>query len=113
MPEFSDDFGGIAERMEYLVEMPISLAILAFIMQGEAPRQYAARRAEGIVIDGKLDDAAWKNAPWTDLFVDIEGSVKPAPRFATRAKMLWDDDYFIGAELAEPDVWATLTEHVQ
>jgi hypothetical protein len=30
----------------------------------------------------------------------------------TRAKLLWDDDcLYIGAELEEPHVWATLTEH--
>jgi hypothetical protein len=44
--------------------------------------------------------------------VDIEGQGKPRPRFRTRAKMLWDDRYFyIGAELEEPHVWGTLTEH--
>jgi hypothetical protein len=43
--------------------------------------------------------------------VDIEGALKPKPRFKTRAKMLWDSDYFyIGAELEEPDIWATLTK---
>ena len=65
-----------------------------------------------IEIDGKLDDSAWQAAPWTDYFVDIEGSAKPAPRFHTRVKMLWDESYFyIGAELQEPHVWATLTQH--
>jgi len=63
-------------------------------------------------IDGRLDDAAWRDAPWTDAFVDIEGAAKPKPPLLTRAKMLWDDTYFyIGAELDEPHVWATLTEH--
>ena len=51
-------------------------------------------------------------AKWTTDFVDIEGSAKPKPRFRTRAKMLWDDQYlYIAAELEEPDVKATLTEH--
>ena len=44
--------------------------------------------------------------------MDIEGDLQPAPRFRTRAKMLWDNDYFyIAAEMEEPHVWATLTEH--
>jgi len=65
-----------------------------------------------IRIDGKLDDVAWKKAKWTTDFVDIEGSAKPAPRFRTRVKMLWDDNYlYIAAELKEPNVTATLTEH--
>jgi hypothetical protein len=63
-------------------------------------------------LNGKLDDPAWRDAPWTDDFADIEGDKKPKPRFRTRAKMLWDDTYFyIGAEMEEPHVWATLTEH--
>jgi hypothetical protein len=77
------------------------------------PKGYVCYRANGPVqIDGRLDDAAWQQAPWTDLFVDIEGDVRPQPRFRTRVKMLWDDQFFyIGAELEEPHVWATLTEH--
>lgn len=51
-------------------------------------------------------------APWTDEFVDIEGDQKPPPRFRTRAKMMWDDQFFyIAAEMEEPHVWGTLTEH--
>jgi hypothetical protein len=77
------------------------------------PRGYVCYRAAGPVkIDGRLDDGPWRDAPWTDDFVDIEGDRKPRPRFRTRAKMLWDDAYFyVGAELEEPHVWATLTQH--
>jgi len=77
-----------------------------------SPRHYICYRAEGpIVLDGKLEEPSWSKAPWTEDFVDIEGDLKPRPRFRTRAKMLWDDDYFyVGAELEEPDIWATLTQ---
>jgi hypothetical protein len=77
------------------------------------PKGYLCYRASGpIKIDGRLDEAAWQQAPWTDLFVDIEGDAKPRPRFRTRVKMLWDDQYFyVGAELEEPHVWGTLTQH--
>jgi predicted metalloprotease with PDZ domain len=65
-----------------------------------------------ILIDGQLDDEPWKTAAWTDGFVDIEGDVRPRPRFQTRAKMVWDDTYFyVGAHLEEPHVWGTLTAH--
>jgi hypothetical protein len=76
-------------------------------------RSYLCRRAtRPPKIDGDLDKAFWRDAEWTEDFVDIEGGAKPAPRFRTRAKMLWDDDcLYIGAELEEPHVWATLTEH--
>src|ERR1051325_11622417 len=79
----------------------------------DAPLRYSCSRANGVMqIDGKLDEGAWRRAPWTGWFVDILGGSAPTPRFRTRAKMLWDDEYFyIGAELQEPDVWATLTKH--
>jgi hypothetical protein len=63
-------------------------------------------------IDGGLDKPAWNAAPWSSDFQDIEGDSKPKPRFRTRIKMLWDENYFyIAAELEEPHVWATLTQH--
>ena len=61
---------------------------------------------------GRGDHEAWSAAAWTDYFVDIEGYKKPEPRFETRAKMLWDDNFFyVHALMEEPCVWATLTEH--
>jgi hypothetical protein len=76
------------------------------------PRQYVCYRTSSPPsIDGRIDDAAWHAAPWTDVFVDIEGGSRPHPRFQTRAKMLWDQDYFyVAAEMEEPDIWGTLTE---
>jgi len=77
------------------------------------PHGYVCYRAdEPITIDGKLDELSWRSAPWTGYFVDIEGDVKPRPRFRTQVKMLWDDRYFyIVADMQEPHVWGTLTEH--
>lgn len=77
-----------------------------------APLGYVCyRTAAPLMLDGKLDDAAWQHAAWTEDFVDIEGEPKPKPRYRTRAKMLWDEKYFyVAAELEEPHVWATLTK---
>jgi hypothetical protein len=79
----------------------------------DLPRGYVCHRVrEPIDIDGKLDEKAWQDAPWTEAFVDIEGDLKPRPRLQTRAKMLWDDRYFyVAAHLEEPHVWGTLTKH--
>lgn len=76
------------------------------------PKGYVAYRATApIIMDGKLDDDAWKAAPWSDDFVDIEGDRRLPPRFRTRVKMLWDDKYlYIGAELEEPHVQGTYTK---
>ena len=73
------------------------------------PRGYVCQQTPGpIEIDGVLEEA-WDRAPWTEPFVDIEGSLKPLPYLNTRAKMLWDDDYFyVAAFLEQPHVWATL-----
>lgn len=80
--------------------------------QSKPPKTYSCRRAvAAITIDGTGDDPAWAAADWTDDFIDIEGDTKPRPRFRTRAKMLWDDDYFyVMARLEEPHVWGTITE---
>lgn len=77
------------------------------------PRGYLCHCAGGpVTIDGQLDEVAWTAAPWTEDFQDIQGAGKPAPRFRTRAKLLWDNDYlYVAAELEEPHVWATLTRH--
>jgi hypothetical protein len=64
-------------------------------------------------IDGKLNDPAWKSAPWTPNFVDIAAPNNTiTPPFHTRAKLLWDEKYlYIAAELEEPDIHSTLTQH--
>ncbi len=75
-----------------------------------SPQKYVCYKSdESISVDGKLDESVWNKAEWTNDFVDIEGSLKPAPRFRTTCKMLWDENYFyIAAELEEPDIWGTL-----
>ena len=94
------------------------LALGSAVAAGAGPRdtpplRYACHyTATPIRVDGRLDDPAWAKAEWTTDFVDIEGAGKPKPRFRTRAKMLWDAKYlYIAAEMEEPDVHATLTEH--
>ena len=76
-----------------------------------APRRYVAYRSPSpLNVDGRLDEPGWSATSWSDPFIDIESDSRPAPRFRTRAKMLWDDEYFyVGAEMEEPDVWGTLT----
>jgi len=98
---------GLMSKLLLLVCAGFSLA------SAQTPERYVCHRASAPVkIDGRVDDAAWANAPWTGPFVDIEGASMPKPRFLTRAKMLWDDEYFyMAAELEEPHVWATLTKH--
>ena len=87
---------------------PDAVAIPATVI---TPQRYTCPRAPGpLTLDGELDEAAWEAAPWTRDFADIRGGDFPAPWFRTRAKMLWDDEFFyVGAELEEEHVWANLT----
>lgn len=44
--------------------------------------------------------------------MDILGDGAPPPRFRTRVKMMWDDEFlYVGADMEEPHLWATYTEH--
>ncbi len=93
--------------------LALGCALAAICSAQQLPKRYECRHTDfPPAIDGKLDDAAWKTAAWTDYFVDIQGELRPRPRFRTRAKMLWDDHYFyFAAELEEPHVSAALTQH--
>ncbi len=76
------------------------------------PKRYVCFKISSpIQFDGKLDEASWEKAEWTPLFVDIEGDIKPRPFFNTKAKMLWDNEYFyFGFEMEEPHLWGTLSK---
>ena len=77
------------------------LALFATAAFCQTPLHYTCHRAQSpIHVDGILDDAAWQDAAWTNDFVDIQGADHAAPRFRTRVKMMWDDQYFyVAAEL--------------
>lgn len=74
------------------------------------PRHYVARRATSrIKIDGRLDEAAWKNArtfgrfefPWW----------KEGRKEQTAARMLWDDEFlYVAYDCRDEHVSATRTE---
>ncbi|HNW99943.1 MAG TPA: carbohydrate-binding family 9-like protein [Candidatus Cloacimonadota bacterium] len=109
--------------MRYLHVLLLLLTILPICAAEKAPlfpvpqipfkhqRYICYRPLDPVVIDGRLDDIDWNVVPWTTPFVDIVSKDMPKPRFETRAKMLWDNDYlYIAAEMEEPDLWATLTQ---
>ncbi len=101
---------------------PVLLALLAMALPSLAetfkvpetpwnPRvSVCPRTSAALTIDGLLDEPAWVATPFTDDFVDIRGKAAGEPRYRTHAKLLWNDTWlYIGAELFEPHVWATLT----
>lgn len=83
---------------------------------GFDPPCYVCKRAANtLTIDGNLEKPEWVAAPWSGDYVDIEGSHnRPLPAQRTRMKMLWDEEFlYVGAELMERRIWATLTERDQ
>lgn len=84
-----------------------------FLMQ-QVPKIYQVNKITNtaIQIDGLNHEDVWKNTPWTDSFVDIEGIQKPKPLYDTKVKMLWDDQYlYIYAKLEEPHIWGDIKDH--
>lgn len=77
------------------------------------PKRYFCHRvSQAPKLTGWIDDSIWSLAPWTDDFVDIEGDRKLLPPLRTRSKMMWDEEFlYIAAEMEEPHLWATYTDH--
>lgn len=98
-------------RSSILLLAALALAVSAAPAQTTIlPREYdATRTGTAPVIDGRLDDPAWRSASWSEPFVDIEGELRPTPRYLTRVKLAWDSTFlYIGADLEEPDLWGTI-----
>lgn len=74
------------------------------------PRRYQCRKVSALPVDGVMG-SEWEELPWTDDFVDITGDPALAPRFRTRARMAWSEEFFyVGVTMDEPHVWGTITE---
>lgn len=76
------------------------------------PASYVCYRTTGkINIDGELNETDWENAISTEPFVDISGAGFAKPKYSTRAKMLWDDNYlFVAAVLEDDNIVAKLSK---
>ncbi|MDP2984034.1 MAG: carbohydrate-binding family 9-like protein [Candidatus Latescibacter sp.] len=80
-------------------------AVNGFAQMQPIPEYTILKAPDKIVIDGKLDEPGWKNAPFTAPFVVYTDA--SVPRFSTRAKLLWDDTYlYIAFVMNDSDVWA-------
>ena len=74
------------------------------------PEHYIVTKTKTpLTIDGDDMDPSWDLATYTDDFIDIEG--EKTPKFDTKVKMLWDDDYlYVYSELKEPHIWGNLKQ---
>ncbi|MCC6304176.1 MAG: carbohydrate-binding family 9-like protein [Rhodobacteraceae bacterium] len=66
------------------------------------------RTPEAITVDGRLDEAVWSRARWSEPFGMIhDGSPTP---LATRCALLWDDAFLhVGYRVEDPDIRASMT----
>ncbi len=102
--------GGLGMMLRVFVAAGV---VVSGMCRAQTPLRYEVRHtSRAPVIDGQLDDMAWREAAWSSDFVDILGEDAPKPQYRTRVKLLWDDScLYIAAELEEPNVHAALTEH--
>ena len=74
------------------------------------PKHYVVTKtSDPILIDGKDNEKVWKNAKYSDDFIDIEG-IK-IPKQKTNVKLLWDESYlYVFAKLYENHIWGDITK---
>lgn len=98
-------------RSSALIVPAIVLAILGCVYMCDAavtPSYRCPKVSTPPVIDGRLDDEAWKTAPPIRLVLSETG--KPATK-KTVARMCWDDEnLYISYECEDEDVWGTYTK---
>jgi hypothetical protein len=76
--------------------------------EGSPPVYNCPKVAVPPVIDGKLDDDAWKRAPEVTFVLCTTG--EPITK-STRARMCWDNEcLYIAYECADTDIWGTMTK---
>jgi hypothetical protein len=82
------------------------------IMDRDAIQLYNCKYTnEKPLLDGKFNSLAWEIAEFTPDFIDIRGSEYPTPRYKTKMKMLWDQEYiYFGVKMEEPHVWTNIIE---
>ena len=80
------------------------------VIDKNLPKNYIAYfTSDKISIDGKDDENVWKDALWSDSFIDIEG--EKTPKFKTQFKMLWDqENLYLYSKMEDPHIWASLKQ---
>ena len=97
--------------MPFLTILLLAILPLASHAEVGLEAQYAVQRAhEPVVVDGNLDEFSWERAQQINRFERILNEYDEV-LFPTRAKMLWDSDYFYFAFVCQDaDMWAIYEE---
>ena len=74
------------------------------------PKHYVvSKTSDPILIDGLDNEKVWKQANYSDDFIDIEGFKTPTQK--TNVKLLWDKNYlYVFAKLYENHIWGDITK---
>ncbi len=95
-----------------MIQMPRTLNLPQGSLDSLPPvAEYDCYRiAEPIVVDGKLNEAVWDKAPWSEPFVKMDTGTPVV--LESRIALLWDDDYlYAGYRYADHEIWGTHVEH--
>lgn len=85
-----------------LMVVPALVARAQDVPAGVRPRVTASRASAAILVDGRLDDAAWQGAQGIGDFRQIEPQEGSSARFASQVRMLFDDrNLYIAAWLPD------------
>ena len=88
--------------MRYLLYL---LAVCAIAQERPLPKYEVKRAASRIVVDGKLDDTAWRGAPAVEFVFPWEAQTGAKQK--TTARVLWDANYlYVGYTCDDADVVA-------
>lgn len=84
---------------------------LAAAQAADVPSYDVARVQEGaIVVDGRLDEAAWKNTPAVHFVFPWEQQT--GPKQQTAARLLWDSkNLYVGYECEDTEITAQFLKH--
>lgn len=91
--------------MVLLILLALSGIALAQRDLGPVPRYEVKRASARILVDGKLDDAAWKSA--NTLTLQFPWEQQTGAKQKTVARVLWDDEYlYVGYDCQDTDIVA-------
>lgn len=93
-------------------QLVLSLAGMTNFAWAADPGDAVCRRASGkITIDGKLDDAAWKQAEVIDGFFHPAVTPPSPAKTKTKARLLWDDvALYFAAQMEDADLYGNITD---
>jgi hypothetical protein len=97
------------ERWSGGVLLALSLCGLAAAQEKTPPRTVVTRATGTIQIDGRLEEADWRQAPRVTPFLRYDGEPWGD---VIDARLLWDDSgFYLGAVVRDSDVWSDWRHH--